>query len=406
MHVLFVHRNFPAQFGHVARHLTQHHQYRCTFVSEKRNGMVGGIECLQFEQKGGAVAANNYCSRTFENQMWASQAIMECLQRRPDIQPDLIVAHTGFATAIHLRELYDCPIVNYFEYFYRTVDSDIDFRKDLPSCNAMDRVRARARNAALLLDLENCDAGYAPTKWQRSRLPQFAQSKISTIFDGIETDLWFPNRHNPGQLPAECHVAAETKVVTYVSRGLEAMRGFDIFMRAANQLCRRRADVVVWVVGEDRVAYGGDQRFTNGMSFKDWVLSQDDYDLERIRFLGRVSPPVLASIFNRSNVHVYLTAPFVLSWSLMNALACATPVVASNTAPVQEMIRQNENGLLVDFFDVEEIVDATLRVLEEPEQAAQRGCAAADMIRRSYSVNACLPKMMDLFERVVQGREE
>jgi hypothetical protein len=162
MHVLFIHQNFPAQFGHIAAHLVRNKGFRCTFISEAAPATVGGIERIQYRTRGGATEQNHHCSRTFENVMWHSHAIYETLAQRPDIRPDLIVAHSGFLTTVFLRELYDCPIVNYFEYYYLTRGSDMDFRPDFPY-PAINRLRARARNANLLLDLEECDAGYSPT---------------------------------------------------------------------------------------------------------------------------------------------------------------------------------------------------------------------------------------------------
>ena len=181
MHVLIVHQNFPAQFGHIAKHLIDKHGYRCTFVSEKSAGFVAGIERIQYQVQSGATERTHHCSQRFENQIWHSSAAFDALQRRPDIQPDLIVGHSGFVSTVFLRELYDCPIINYFEYFYRTRNSDMDFRWDLPSSPLPDLLRARVRNAMLLVDLENCDAGYSPTNWQRSRIPDEFQHKLTTI---------------------------------------------------------------------------------------------------------------------------------------------------------------------------------------------------------------------------------
>ena len=236
MHVLFVHQNYPAQFGHIAQHLIKNHAIRCTFVSEKPAGIEAGIERIQYKLRGGATAKSHYCSRTFENQTWHSHAVFEALRRGPDIRPDLIVGHSGFASTLPLRELYDCPIINYFEYFYHVLDSDIDFRQDLPLCSTLDRIRARARNATLLLDLENCDAGYSPTRWQHSRLPPRYQDKLSVIFDGIDTTFWRPMDDVPRQLAGRM-LRPDQRLVTYVSRGMESMRGFDVFMRIAKRLC-------------------------------------------------------------------------------------------------------------------------------------------------------------------------
>lgn len=176
------------------------------------------------------------------------------------------------------------------------------------------------------------------------------------------------------------------------------MRGFDVFMKIAKRLCDARDDVVFVVVGEDRIAYGGDHRFTGGMTFKQWVLSQDDYDLNRILFMGRVPPHQLAQLFSLSDLDIYLTAPFVLSWSLMNALACGATVLASDTAPVREMIRHGENGLLFDFFDVDKAVDLASGVLDSPGDYATLRDRAKCLIESQYSLEVCLTKMLQLYQ--------
>lgn len=398
MHVLFVHQSFPAQFGHIAKYLVEHHGFRCSFVSERPGGEVAGIRLLQYSKQGGATERTHFCARTFENQMWHSHALYQSLAES-DVQPDLIVGHSGFASTLFLRELFDCPIVNYFEYFYRTRNSDFDFRHDLPPTEPIYALRAVARNAMLLLDLENCDAGYSPTGWQRSQLPSHYHEKVTTIFDGIDTSIWRPCQDVDRRV-GEFTLPADKKVVTYVSRGMESMRGFDIFMKAAKQICDQRQDVIFLVVGEDRVAYGGDLRFTEGKTFKEWVLDQDDYDLSRFIFTGRIPPADLVRVFSLSDAHVYLTIPFVLSWSLMNALACGTTVVASDTAPVREMITPEENGLLVDFFAIDDIAEAVNRVLDDPAGHQRLGERGRQMIEDEYSLEKCLPQMLSLYESV------
>ena len=400
MHVLFVHPNFPAQFGHVAAHLARHHGFRCTFATGAASGHAGGIERIRYKARGGATKSTHYCSRTFENAIWETHAVYEALQQRRDVRPDLIVGHSGFASTLFLRDLYDCPIINYFEYFYRATGSDMDFRPDfLPP--PIDGLRARARNAALLLDLENCDAGYSPTRWQRERIPEIFHPKLRVIFDGVDTDVWRPLEEVPRRVGDQT-VGEDVRIVTYVSRGLESMRGFDVFMKMAKGLCDRRKDVLFVVVGEDRICYGGDEKATGRKSFKQWVLSQDDYDLSRIVFLGRIPPQALGRLFAISDLHVYLTVPFVLSWSLMNALACGTTVLASDTAPVREMIEHEKNGLLCDFFDAEGLVRAASAVLDTPEDFKPLGQAGIEMIRSRYSLQKCLPQMVDFYEEVVQ----
>jgi glycosyltransferase involved in cell wall biosynthesis len=402
MHVLFVHPNYPAQFGHIAQRLARDDAFRCTFVSKCPAGLDGPVERVQFQQKGGATVQSHFCSRSFENAIWESQAIFEALRARPDITPDLVVGHSGFGSTVFLREIYDCPILNYFEYFYHTQDSDMDFRPEFPS-NEMERLRARARNAAILLDLENCDRGYCPTLWQRDRFPKLFQPKLDVVFDGVDLDVWKPQPREPrniGGLTIPDHV----RVITYVARGMESLRGFDIFCKIAKQLCERRSDVLFLVVGQDRVCYGGDLRHTGGKSFKEWVFAQDDYDLSRFRFLGLLPPAELARLFSLSDLHIYLTVPFVLSWSLFDALACGTTVLASNTAPVRELVTAGENGLLADFYDVDEFVRLAEQVLDEPEAFRHLGENGQELIRRRYSLDVCLPRLRDLYSRVARDQ--
>jgi glycosyltransferase involved in cell wall biosynthesis len=399
MHILFVHQNFPAQFGHIAGYLVKRHGVRCTFLSQPPPGQSDGIERIQYHVQGGATQQTHYCSRTFENAIWHSHACYEAMRARPDIRPDLVVAHSGFLSTVFLQEMYQCPVVNYFEYYYWTTGCDMDFRPDFPYPD-INRLRARIRNAALLLDLERCDRGYSPTQWQRDRLPKLFHDKVRVIFDGIDTNVWHPRPGFPRRV-GSWNVPEGVKVVTYVSRGFESLRGFDIFMRTAKLLCDRRQDVVFVVVGQDRIVYGGDQDAIGNRTFKEWVLAQDTYDLSRFRFTGLLPAPVLAELFAVSDLHIYLTVPFVLSWSLVDALACGTTVLAADTAPVREMIRHGENGLLVDFFDVEGLAKTASDVLDNPAEFKRLGRAGVDMIRERYSLDVCLPKMLELYQEAL-----
>jgi glycosyltransferase involved in cell wall biosynthesis len=185
---------------------------------------------------------------------------------------------------------------------------------------------------------------------------------------------------------------------------MESIRGFDIFMRAARLVCQRRKDVVFVVVGEDRICYGGDADFTGSKSFKSWVLARDDYDLSRFVFTGLLPTPALVQLFALCDLHVYLTVPFVLSWSLMDALACGATVLASDTAPVREMIVPGQNGLLFDFFDVDGLADRIGKVLDAPQAHKPLGRAGTEMIRERYSLEVCLPQMLGLYEDAYHAR--
>src|SRR5574341_1550305 len=246
MQILFVHPNFPAQFGHIASRLAARGDAECVFLSQKAAGIRDGIRCLPFALKGGATRSTHYCARTFENAVWQAHAVYEACKTAPELHPDLIVGHSGFGTTVFLRELYRCPIVNYFEYYYHPHNSDMDFRADFPP-REIDFLRCRTRNAMILLDVETCAAGYTPTRWQWNLLPDVWKPKVEVIHDGIDTDLW-RRRAVPRRLGIEV-IPEDVRVVTYVARGLEAMRGFYIFVRVANRISAVMPNVLFAVVG-------------------------------------------------------------------------------------------------------------------------------------------------------------
>lgn len=186
-------------------------------------------------------------------------------------------------------------------------------------------------------------------------------------------------------------------MLTYATRGMESMRGFDIFMRLAKRLMDRFPDLIVLIAGQDRAAYGNDERVTGNPSFKDWVLSQDAYDLSRIHFLGLIPREALADLFSVTDLHVYLTVPFVLSWSLLNALACGAMVLASDTAPVREVITHGQTGLLADFFDVDAMERQAAEVLSRPADFRHLGEAGVRLVREEYDAEVCLPRMVAMY---------
>ena len=253
----------------------------------------------------------------------------------------------------------------------------------------------------LLLDLENCRLGYSPTSWQHSRLPVEFRHKVRVIFDGIDTDFWQPQTGQPRQLGNRAFPEG-TRIVTYVARGLESMKGFDIFMKVAKRLCEMRPDVIFLIAGQDRVCYGGDEKHIGGKSFKEWVLRQDQYDLSRFIFLDLVPPAVLRQLFSISDLHIYLTVPFVLSWSVFNALACGATILASNTGPVCEVIKHGENGLLADFFDIDGLAETANRVLDGPQEYKPLGQAGMNLVREKYNMDVCLSQMVQLYEDAIK----
>ena len=402
MHVLFVHPAYPAQFGHVARALSRTRGWTCSFVAQTFAGEAGGIRAIPYRLAGTARETTHYACRSFENTIWHAQGIHDACKAERDLRPDLIVGHSGLGSTLFLPELYPgVPIVNYFEFYYQPRGSDIDFRPEYPP-QEIDRLRARARNASILLDLVGCRAGYSPTHYQRGLFPEDFRHKIAVHFDGIDTGLWRRRPDVPRRV-GERMIPASTRVVTYVSRGFESMRGFDLFMRAAKRIGREVPDVLFLVVGSDKVHYGGDLRFIREPSFRAHVLAGDDYDLSQFLFTGTVPAETLADLLSVSDLHIYLTVPFVLSWSLLNALACGCTVLASDTEPVREVIAEGETGLLVDFFDVEGLADRATQVLRDPAAFRPLGERGTRLIRERYALDATLPPLIDYLENAWRG---
>jgi len=417
MHVLYVHPNFPAQFGPIALHLARTPGWRCTAVSEPTGGAVSRVEIIRYQRTGGARPENHFCSRSFENAVWNCDGIFRALAARPDIQPDLIVGHSGFGSTLFLRELYpNVPVIHLFEYFYRPhhPQDNMGFRDDLGwHCSPEQYQRARCRNAMILLDLDHGDAGFCPTQFQRSTFPDAHAARLDVIFDGIHR----PHFHGYGdslrRAPTQrgtrvicgTSVPASTRIVTYVSRGFESLRGFDVFMRAARLIARSLPDVLFFVVGEDRIRYGGDaNHLPAGVTFKQWVLELEGFDaaeLARFVFPGKLAPEELGRLLAATDLHIYLTAPFVLSWSMMDAMSCGAVVLGSDTPPVREMVRDGENGLLAGFFDVDALAAKAVQVLRDPAAFRPLGRAAEQMIVDRYSVEAVLPQVVNLYERTV-----
>jgi glycosyltransferase involved in cell wall biosynthesis len=296
-----------------------------------------------------------------------------------------------------LREVVDCPIITYCEYYFANSHRDISYRIDLPPAEPAPFF-PRCINAPTLATLVECDAGYSATRWQKQSFPRRFHSKIEVHFDGIETELY-----HPGPAPrriGETAIPAGTRVVTFVSRGLESIRGFDLFMKVAHRIAQTRTDVVFLVVGGEEIHYGWDKLHTGLPSFKQWALSQENYDLSRFIFLGRVLPDQLADILRISDLHIYLTAPFVLSWSLLDAMASGCVVLAADVPPVREVIDPDANGLLEPLFDIERLTETALRVLTDPAAFTPLGQAARRTIEDGYSLETCISPLAKYFERV------
>ncbi|WP_435010825.1 glycosyltransferase [Tundrisphaera lichenicola] len=406
MRVLFLHDAFPAQFGHVALELTRRYGWECRFLVESvSNCPAPSAEMLRELDVRSYPLSDEYRRRPptpwpqiYGKYLELCEAAFEGVRNLPGPKPDLVVAHGGRgAPTPLLRDILDCPIVNYCEYYFAPSHRDISYRIDLPPAEPAPHF-PRCINAPVLVALADCDSGYSATAWQRSTFPPRFHHKIEVHFDGIDDQLY-----RAGPAPREIlgrSIPAGTRVVTFVSRGLESVRGFDLFLEVARRILAERSNVLFLVVGNEDTYYGWDKLHTGRDSFKQWAFEQGDYDPSRFAFLGQLRPEALADLLRISDLHLYLTTPFVLSWSLLNAMSTGLVVLASDVPPVREVIEPGVNGLVEPLFDRDRLAEAALKVLDDPSEYAPLGRAARSTIESRYSVDQSIPPLKDYFERV------
>jgi glycosyltransferase involved in cell wall biosynthesis len=407
--LLFLHDAFPAQFGHVALELNRRAGWESHFVVESISNcptpspeMLERLDVRSYPlsaeyRKRGATPWPQIYGKFLE----LCEAAFEAIRRRPELKPDLVIAHggRGAPTAL-IRDVVDCPIINYCEYFFGVSHRDISYRVDLPPAEPAPHF-PRCINAPVLISLVDCDSGYSATHWQKSSFPARFQPKIEVHFDGIDD-----RSYRPGPAPREIlgrSIPVGTKVVTFVSRGLESIRGFDLFMEVARRISVERSDVLFVVVGNEETYYGWDKLHVGQDSFKKWVLDRGNYDLSRFVFTGHIEPATLANLLRITDLHLYLTAPFVLSWSLLNAMSSGAVVLGSDVGPVREVIEPGVNGLVEPLFDVDRLAETALRVLRDPAAYAPLGVEARRTIEARYSMETAIPALQDYFERVASA---
>jgi glycosyltransferase involved in cell wall biosynthesis len=405
MHVLFLHRAFPSQFGHLAAELSGRFGWRCSFLAEEPGTcpppsaeMLEKVELHRLPRGGGIGQGVTHWMRAQEVAFDLCRRQAEYLRSRPELRPDLVVGHCGLGPVLFLDGVVDCPTISYCEYYHAPAFGDLTYRVDLPPVE-LAASYPRSINAVTLLGLTACDSGYSATEVQRRSFPDRFRSKLEVHFDGVDTDLYRPRPRGPMQLAGRS-IPRDAEVLTYVSRGLESIRGFDLFLELARRLTRERPDLLVVVAGSEWSYYAWDRLHTGRPSFRDWALGRSPVDPGRILFLGQVEPEVIARVLARSDLHVYPTVPFVPSWSLFDAMSCGAVVLGSAVEAVADLVEPGRTGLLAPLFDLDAQLDLARRVLDEPAAFAPIGRAARDRIEESYSMEACIPGLRSYFDRI------
>lgn len=361
-----------------------------------------GVKLIRYSVSGDDMAASHSLARRFEAECRRAEQVMYTanLLRLNRVDPKLIFVHSGWGESIPLRELFpQARIVVYPEYFYRTRGADVGFDPEANQLGVDGAVRISLRNAATLLALADADLAIAPTQWQKSLFPPEYHAKIRVIHDGIDTARLVPAEAQFVDSRTGRVFRTGDEVVTYVARNLEPYRGFHIFMRALPEVLRARPNARVLIAGGDGVSYG-----TLPDGFSSWqekmlVELDGQLDLPRVHMLGHLGYDDYVALLRVSRVHAYLTYPFVLSWSILEAMSLGCILVASDTAPVKEVIEDEVNGLLTPFFDTARLARQIIRVLADPQKHAPLGRAARAHVVENYDFDTqTLPKYLQIIQ--------
>lgn len=395
MKVLFIHQNFPGQFKHIAQHLAQQPGVEVLAIGRDTAPGLPAIKLLRYQPLRGTTAATHPYLRSFEDAVLHGQQVLRLLLdlKRKGYRPDVIVAHPGWGETLYAKDAFpDAKLIHFCEFYYHAHGADANFDPEFP-LSLDSAARLRTRNSLHLLNLENCDLGITPTQWQYSLHPEAYRHKLRVIHEGIDTESLGPDPDAKLQLPNGKWLQAGQPIVTYVARNLEPYRGFHTFMRSLPRLLKQHPTCQVVIVGGDGVSYGSLPK--DAPNWRTKLLAENPLDLSRVHFLGKVPYETYKKVLQVSAAHVYLTYPFVLSWSLLEAMASGCLIVASDTAPVREVIRDGCNGLLVDFFDSAKLSEKLVAALNN-ESGSSSCMQNAWRSARQFSLEQGLSAYKDL----------
>lgn len=403
MNFLFVHNNFPGQYQHVVRALARDPKARIVAIGSSTSQEMSGVRLLKYSLSNVDVSASHPFARRFDMECHRAEQVLYALSSLASsgFAPDIIMAHPGWGETLPLRTIFPAArILLYCEFFYGMQGRDVGFDPEFPETGADGHVALHLKNASSLLALSDCDFGVSPTNWQRSTFPKEYQSKITVIHEGIDADVVKPDPDAVLRLPSGLELRRSDEVVTFVARNLEPLRGYHRFMRALPRIISARPQAQVVVIGGDGASYGAlpPQGTTWKSLFFDEVA--EHIDRKRIHFAGRLPYRDYLTALQVSSAHVYLTYPFVLSWSLLEALSAGCLVIGSDTPPVREVLN-NENGLLTPFFDTEQLAERVTEALTFPRRFRSVRARARRTILDQYDLaRICLPKMMAFIQKL------
>jgi glycosyltransferase involved in cell wall biosynthesis len=391
--ILLIHQNFPGQFKYLASHLAANPSIQVAGIGRQAAPGLSGFEhLLKYELARTPNKATHRYARPLESAVLHGQGVVRVLQalRDKNWNPDVVLAHLGWGEGLFVKDIWpDTKLIGLCEFYHHGAGVDVGFDPEFPS-TLDDQLRLRVSNGHMLVSLNAMDTGIAATRWQRSLFPTIYQPKIHVNHEGVDTSIVKPDPAAQLRLSNGVLLKAGQKIVTYVARNLEPYRGFHIFVRMVAKLLQEEPDCQVLIVGGDKVSYGrAPEGFAN---WREKMLQGTPLDLNRVHFVGQIPYAEYLKVLQVSAVHVYLTYPFVLSWSLLEAMSAGCVVVGSATPPVMEVIRNGENGLLVNFFDIAGQVKQVRDILSYPSQYAHLRKAARATVERDYNIALSLQR--------------
>jgi glycosyltransferase involved in cell wall biosynthesis len=407
VNVLFIHQNFPGQYKHLAPTLVAK-GHRVVAIGMHKNAPIEGVEFVQYKTKRGTTKDIHPWVIDYEAKVIRAEACAEACHNldQKGFVPDVIFVHPGWGEALLLREVWpDTKQIHFVEFYYGPDGKDVGFDPEFPVPSFSGRCRLNIKNTNNLMNLYTMDVGVSPTEWQKSTAPERFQSLIHAIHDGVDTDKLQPNANAVLRAKDDrgrnIVFTKSDRVITFINRNFEPNRGYHSFMRALPEIMKHDPNLRVVLIGGDDVSYGA--RPDSG-SWKEKYRAEvaDKIDDNRVHFLGKVSYDVYCAAMQISSAHVYLTYPFVLSWSMLEAMAMGAPVIGSATSPVQEVIEDGVNGWLVDFFDYQQIADKVIEVLNsDTKEITDNG--RKTIIDRYDLYKVCLPQQLALMEHVLSN---
>ena len=396
--ILFVHNNFPAQFLHIAQALAHEPGMELAAIGTQTARRLSGVTLMKYSVSDPDVATTHPFARRFDLECRRAEEVLYAASSlsASGFVPDIVMAHPGWGEALPLRSIFPkANLVSYCEFFYRAEGQDTGFDPEFPQPGIDGDVGLRVKNAASLLALVDCDSAISPTHWQRSTFPEEFQPKINVIHEGVDVDKAKPSPNAKLRLPSGRILSKADDVVTFVARNFEPVRGFHIFMRALPRILAGHPRAQIVFVGGEGNPYGASP--PEGQTWKTLFFNEiaDRVDKSRIHFAGHLQHADYLRALQISSAHVYLTYPFVLSWSLLEAMSTGCLVVASATPPVEEVVN-SDNGILVPFFDVDQLADRVIEALTHPRRFMAHRARARATITKNFDVRqVCLPKLLD-----------